>query len=132
MAEKNLFAGRQGYGPARREQTGMASAQMRPMVDIFETEDNLVLVADLPGVEKDGLDVNLDKGVLTLKGAIKTSTPGEPLSREFSLAGSYFRQFELSDWFDADQTKAEFKNGVLTLTLAKSAAAKPRRIEIRQ
>lgn len=104
---------------------------IRPAVDIFESEQNLILVADMPGVDKERLDVNFERGILTLKGEINASGRGEPLYREFSLGSSYYRQFELSDDFDTEKTSAEFKNGVLTLTLAKSETAKPKRIEIR-
>lgn len=131
MAQEDTFVTRKESGPASREAVRAQQNYVRPAVDIFETEQNLILVADMPGVEKERLDVNFERGVLTLKGEIKATGRGEPLFREFSLGSSYYRQFELSDDFDTDKTSAEFKNGVLTLTLAKSEAAKPKHIEIR-
>jgi HSP20 family molecular chaperone IbpA len=131
MAQKDTFVTRQETVPTSREAVRAQQNYVRPAVDIFETEQNLILVADMPGVDKERLDINLERGVLTLKGEINATAHGEPLFREFSLGGSYYRQFELSDDFDTEKNSAEFKNGVLTLTLAKSEAAKPKRIEIR-
>jgi HSP20 family molecular chaperone IbpA len=72
----------------------------------------------------------MERGVLTILGRIAIEPRGEPLFREFSLA-DYYRQFELPNEIDSEKTEAEFKNGVLTLTMPKSEAARPKRIEIR-
>lgn len=130
MPQKDISVTRQGRSLTGQEHLRPQKNHIRPAVDIFETEQDLVLVADMPGVDKERLDINLERGILTLKGEIEASNHREPLFREFSLGGSYYRQFELSDVFDSNKTSAEFKNGVLTLTLAKSEAAKPRHIEI--
>lgn len=131
MAQEDTLVTRQEKVPASREAMRAQHNYVRPAVDIFETEQNLILVADMPGVDKERLDINFERGVLTLKGEIDATGRGEPLYREFSLGSSYYRQFELSDDFDTEKTSAEFKKGVLTLTLAKSEAAKPKRIEIK-
>lgn len=128
MAEKGMVT-RQDTSLAR-EGVRAPDTYVRPAVDIFETEENLTLVADLPGLAKEDLDINLERGILTLRGRVKGGAPGKAVFREFALA-EYFRQFQLPDEIDPDKTSAELKKGVLTLTLAKSAAAKPRRIEIR-
>jgi HSP20 family molecular chaperone IbpA len=83
----------------------------------------------MPGVEKEGLDINLEKGVLTLNGEVKTSRKGNSIFSEFSSA-NYYRQFKVSEHLDTEQTSAEFKNGVLTLTMPKAEAAKPKKIQI--
>ncbi len=129
MAERDISV-RKETTPAGREEMRAAESFLRPAVDIFETEENLTLVADMPGVDKEHLEINLERGLLTLKGSVERTGRGEGLFREFSLA-SYYRQFQLPDVVDTEKTSAEFKNGVLTLTMPKSAAAKPRRIEIR-
>lgn len=130
MPQKDMSVTPRGALPTRHEHVLPQKHTIRPAVDIFETDESLVLVADMPGVDKERLDINLERGILTLKGEVKDSGRGEPLFHEFSLTGSYYRQFELSDIFDSGKTVAEFKNGVLTLTLAKSEAVKPRHIEI--
>ena len=103
---------------------------IRPAVDIFETEQGLTLVADLPGVDKDALKIDLDQGLLTLQANGKSHMNGDSIRREF-LHGSFYRQFRLSDEIDSANIAAELKNGVLTLHLPKSEASRPRRIEIR-
>lgn len=129
MAEREITV-RGETRPAGREEVRAPENYIRPAVDIFETEENLTLVADMPGVNKERLDVNMERGVLTIKGRIAAEPRGEPLFREFSLA-DYYRQFELPNEIDSEKTEAEFKNGVLTLTMPKSEAARPKRIEIR-
>jgi len=103
---------------------------LTPAVDNFETNENLVLIADMPGVEKGSLEINLEKGILTLKGEIKLARKGQLLFHEFS-ADNYYRQFKLSEEIDMDKASAELENGILTLSMPKSEAAKPKRIEIR-
>lgn len=120
----------QDNSPAVREDTRSKERVLTPAVDIFETEDHLTLVADMPGVSKDGLDINLEKGVLTLNGTVKRHERGKALLREFSSA-NYYRQFRLSEHIDAEKSSAQLNNGVLTLTIPKAESAKPRRIEIR-
>lgn len=129
MAQRDITV-RGESRPAGREEVRAPENYIRPAVDIFETEENLTLVADMPGVNKERLDVNMERGVLTIQGRIAAELRGEPLFREFSLA-DYYRQFELPNEIDSEKTEAEFKNGVLTLTMPKSEAAKPKRIEIR-
>lgn len=131
MHKKNIPVTRQSTPPTGTEESRARKNHIRPAVDIFETEQSLTLVADMPGVDKERLDVSLEGGILTLRGEIEAKEQGKPRSREFSLGDSYYRQFELPDDFDSEKTSAEFKNGVLTLTLVKTEAAKPKHIEIK-
>lgn len=121
----------QESSPANREETRTSGRVLIPAVDIFESEDNLTVVADLPGVRRDGLEINLERGVLTISGAVNLQPRGKAVLREFSRA-SYYRQFRLSEHIDADKSEAELKNGVLTLVIPKAESAKPRKIAIRQ
>ncbi len=99
-----------------------------PAVDIFETEDGLTLIADLPGLDGKNLQLSIDEGLLTIEGRAPVDT-GDLLYREFSMSG-YRRQFQLPDTLDTEKSHAEIKHGVLTLNLPKSEAAKPKRIEV--
>jgi HSP20 family protein len=101
-----------------------------PPVDIFETEDAIVVIADLPGVGKDDVDIRVDDGILTIKGKANYSPPADLLREEFSLDG-YFRQFQLSDEVDQEKISAETKNGVLTIHLPKAEKSKPRQIKVK-
>ncbi|MEZ4601089.1 MAG: Hsp20/alpha crystallin family protein [Syntrophotaleaceae bacterium] len=129
MADRNVTV-RSENTPSGVEEVSRPERYSRPPVDIFETEDSLTLVADLPGVEKDRLDIHLEKGILTISGRVMPTQGPEVLAREFSLI-DYYRQFQVPSEIDADRVSADFKNGVLTLSMPKSEAAKPRRIEIR-
>jgi HSP20 family protein len=113
-----------------REETRSNERYLRPAVDITEKEDCLTIIADLPGVRKENLEIGIDKGILTIEGQVDPGAPGNEVYREFELM-SYYRQFQLPEAIDQDTTQAEFVNGVLTLRLYKAEAAKPKRIEVR-
>ena len=93
---------------------------MTPPVDIYETPDGLVVLADLPGVAKDGLDLRVENNLLTIRGKPAHSAPGDVVYREYDLV-NFFRQFELNERVDQPKISAELKNGVLTLKLPKAA-----------
>jgi HSP20 family molecular chaperone IbpA len=129
MAGKDISVTRNGGQMAAREETRTPGKFLRPAVDIFETEEGLTLIADLPGVDKEGLDINIEKGILTIQGRSGHVRRGSDLYREFEL-GDFYRQFQLPDEIDASKVAAQMKDGVLALQLPKAEAARPRRIEI--
>jgi HSP20 family molecular chaperone IbpA len=104
----------------------------KPAVDIFETDTEIVLLADLPGVKAKDLDVDLRESVLTLTGTVDDLEGSEELDvlREYQT-GKYFRQFTLSETIDQSKIDAELKNGVLRLTLPKVEKQAPRKIEVK-
>ena len=128
MAEKTV-ATNVHEGPARREETREQERYITPPVDIYETKDGLTVVADLPGVPQQGLDVRVADGVLTIQARTEHVAPGNPVEREYQLL-NFYRQFELPEEIDAERIGAELKHGVLTLKLPKKEKAKPRRIEV--
>jgi HSP20 family protein len=101
-----------------------------PPVDIFENENALVVIADLPGVGKDGVEIHVDDNILTIKGNAKYTQPATVLRQEFTLQ-NYYRQFQLSDEVDQSKISAESKNGVLTITLPKAEKTKPKQIKVK-
>ena len=101
-----------------------------PPADIYETDDALTVVVDLPGVGKDGVDVRVEDSVLTIKGKSDYHPPANMLLAEFSLQ-NYYRQFQLSDEIDQGKISAESKNGVLTVHLSKAEKPKPRPIKVK-
>jgi len=101
-----------------------------PPVDIFENGDSLIVVADLPGVEKDGVDIRIEDNILTIKGNAKYTQPADVLRQEFTLQ-NYYRQFQLSDEVDQSKISAESKNGVLTIMLPKAEKSQPRQIKVK-
>ena len=121
---------RGGGGAAAREATRAQEVFVPPPVDIYEDEQGLVVVADLPGVEPGDLDVRVDQGVLTLQGRTQALATGTPLHREYELTG-FFRQFRLPEEIAAGRIEAALTQGVLTLRLPRAAPAPPRRIDVR-
>jgi HSP20 family molecular chaperone IbpA len=114
-----------------REETRSNENFIRPAVNIIETEEGLVLTADIPGSAKESLGVNVEKGILTITAPVQHKMPGNPTYREFELIGSYYRQFTIPESLDHEKAKAEFVNGILTLRVPKAKAAKPKRIEVK-
>jgi HSP20 family molecular chaperone IbpA len=103
----------------------------RPNVDILEKPEELVLLADIPGVPSDKLDIHFEDGTLSIHGKVEPHhQDGEYLQQEYGI-GDYWRTFEISEAIDASKIAAEYADGVLTLHLPKAEAAKPRKIEIR-
>lgn len=103
-----------------------------PRVDIYAEDDNYYLLADMPGVAQESVDITLDKNQLTIRGTVEEQEPAgyEMLYAEYRI-GDYERTFVLSDSVDRDQIEAVLKNGVLQVTLTKAEVAKARKIEVR-
>ena len=129
MAEKTIAAQRE-QTPAGRERTRSQESFVAPPVDIYETQDGLFVMTDLPGVAKDDLDIKVEDNVLTIQGATSQSMRRSLVAREYELVG-FFRQFELSDSVDQTKISAELKHGVLKLYLPKPEEAKPRKIDVK-
>lgn len=102
-----------------------------PLVDIFEDDQALTIVADMPGVHSDNVRIDLQEDILTLTGVPSLSAPDneEFVLQEFEI-GKYFRQFTLSEVIDQANIKANLNNGVLRVTLPKIGPAKPRKVQI--
>jgi HSP20 family molecular chaperone IbpA len=90
---------------------------LTPAVDIFENNDGLTLVADLPGVGREQLNLGVEQGVLTIEADTGSSY-------------GYYRRFQLPEHLDIEHVQAELKHGVLTLQLPKAETAKPRKIAV--
>jgi HSP20 family molecular chaperone IbpA len=97
-----------------------AGREFLPRTDIYETEKSVVIVADLPGVAADGIDLSLERDLLTLRGRVNRDGPGtEGLAyREYEI-GDFVRSFKLSGEVDREKIEARAKDGVLTLTIPK-------------
>jgi HSP20 family molecular chaperone IbpA len=103
-----------------------------PNVDIFETDNEITLLADMPGVTPDHLTIDLRDNTLTLEGDIAPVDTGkeEQIYAEYAT-GRYYRQFTLSEVIDQNKIDAELKDGVLRLALPKVAKATPRKITVK-
>ena len=114
---------------AEQTRTGLAFV---PVVDIFETPEGLTLLADLPGVEADDLEIDLRENVLSLTGPVTNPEQEgeEDVVREFRF-GTFVRQFTLSDVIDQTRIEAKLVDGVLRLELPRVEKAKPRQINVK-
>ena len=102
-----------------------------PRCDIYETEDELLLFADLPGVGPEDVDVRFENGELVIEGRCAPRQEGvDYLACEYGV-GNYYRAFTISEAIDAGKISAELKHGVLTVHLPKSEAVKPRKIAVK-
>lgn len=103
-----------------------------PAVDIFETENDWVLKADLPEVSMEDIDIQIENGTLTLKGERKfqRDEKGKGFTQVERNYGAFARIFSLPDSVDAEKVRADYAQGVLTVTLPKKEIAKPRSIKV--
>ncbi len=102
-----------------------------PITDIHESKEQLVLLADMPGVKQDGVDITLEQNILTIYGHVdQPELPGYTLTYAEYGIGSYKRVFALSNEIDREGIQASVKNGVLKLVLPKSKRAIPRKIAV--
>ncbi|MDR1656376.1 MAG: Hsp20/alpha crystallin family protein [Deltaproteobacteria bacterium] len=111
-------------------ETTSGGLRFSPLVDIWENEQGLTVVADMPGVTAEGLSVDLKDSVLTIFGKVVQEVPERrSLRREYEV-GDYYRQFSLSEQINQEKITAAIKDGVLTVTLPKLAPAQPRKITV--
>lgn len=103
-----------------------------PPADIYETKDNIVVMAEMPGVPPDGVEITLERRMLTIRGrsAANEHSGYQRVYNEYA-DGDYERVFTLSDNIDRDRIEASLRDGVLHLTLPKAEAARARRIELK-
>ncbi|MBW1697948.1 MAG: Hsp20/alpha crystallin family protein [Deltaproteobacteria bacterium] len=128
---KELQVKRKSELTTAAEQT-TAGPVFTPAVDIFETEKQITLLADLPGVKADDLKIDLRDNTLTLSAEVQPyeGTNEEDILVEYEV-GKYYRQFTLSEAIDQDKIEAELKDGVLRLILPKAEEAIPKKITIK-
>ncbi len=118
-------------GNTRIANTPSSDAALLPPVDVIEDADGITLYADLPGVPKDKLNLQLDADTLTIEGEVVLAMPEdmEASHAEVSLP-RYRRTFTLSRELDSEKAGAEFSNGILKLRIPKAAHAQPRKIAV--
>ena len=116
----------------KKEETTIPARVFLPNADIYETPNELKVVLEMPGIEKDNVEINLDDGVLHVEGRLDLSKYAglQPLYTEYNV-GHYARSFQLSSRIDQSKIAAEMKDGVLSLTLPKLEEARPRTIQIK-
>lgn len=114
------------------DESAVVTAQWVPRVDIKEEPGRFVIYADLPGIDPQNIEVQMDKGILSIKGErnSESTTETERFSRVERRYGSFHRRFALPDSADADGIAASGRNGVLEIVIPKKPETTPRRIQV--
>ena len=115
------------------DDSNLAVAKWAPSVDIKESDEAFTLLADIPGVQPDDIEVSMDKGVLTIKGERKSEKTDDKddykrVERQYGL---FYRRFTLPDTANAEAIQAHSEHGVLNITIPKQEVARSRRIEVK-
>jgi HSP20 family protein len=128
--ERELRRMLRGFDSPSEEPASMAL--WAPPVDIFETDNEVVVRAECPGMEQKDLDIRIDNNALTIKGERRMDqrVKEENYHRIESMYGTFVRSFTLPINVDPDNVKAEYRNGILTITLPKKEQSKPKQIKV--
>jgi HSP20 family molecular chaperone IbpA len=115
----------------KKQETTIPARTFLPTTDIFETSDALIVHLEMPGVDRDNIDISVENDVLMVSGRIDFSKYQglQPVYTEYNI-GHYGRSFQLSNKIDQGKISAEIDDGLVTVTLPKAEAAKPRRIKV--
>jgi HSP20 family protein len=128
MAETAL---KTSNGADKRGETTRSGFFFTPRVDIYETDQELVLYADVPGVKAEDVDLRFERGELILQARVQNrQRPGQMLINEYE-EGDYYRVFQIHESIDHTRIQAECKNGELVVHLPKAESAKPRQVKVR-
>lgn len=113
-------------------ESSAATAEWTPSVDIKEEIDRYILLADLPGVDPEHIDITMENGILTLKGERDTEAKSrrEGYKRIERVFGTFYRRFSLPDTADAEGIAAKCRNGVLEIVIPKKSAVQPKKIVV--
>ena len=132
MASKQELQVQQKRELEKKEETTIPARVFLPTADIYETNDALNVVLEMPGVDKGAVDIRVEDGVLKIEGRLDFSKYQglQPLYTEYNV-GHYSRSFRLSSKIDQNKIGAELKDGVLSLVLPKVEEAKPRSIQVK-
>jgi HSP20 family protein len=117
---------------SRGEEKDLTTSSWAPAVDIYETENEVVLTAEIPGIEEKDVEIKVEDNTLTLRGERKfeKETKEENYHRIERAYGSFFRSFTLPNYVDQDRIEAEHENGILKIRMPKRAELKPRKVKI--
>jgi len=130
MAENSNQAIKERMETTRPELT-RGGIHFTPRVDIYETENELTLYAEMPGVRSEDVELNYEQGELMVRGRVRPRSQNKHLLLQEYDEGDFYRAFNIHESIDASRISAECKNGVLTVHLPKAEAVKPRRITVK-
>jgi HSP20 family protein len=132
MASKQELQVQQKRELEKKQETTIPARAFLPTTDIYEDENELTVILEMPGVDKDNVEIRVQDSVLNVDGRLDFSKYQglQPLYTEYNI-GNYSRSFSLSNKIDQNRIAAEIKDGVLSLKLPKMEEAKPRTIQVK-
>jgi HSP20 family protein len=115
----------------KKHESTVSARRFLPVTDIFETDQALTVILEMPGVDKDNVDVRVENNLLTIEGRVDFSKYQglQPLYTEYNI-GDYARSFQLASMINQEGITADLRDGVVTLVLPKAEKAKPRKIKV--
>jgi HSP20 family protein len=131
MAENSANLATKGRVETPRPELTRGGLHFTPRVDILETENELTLFAEVPGVRPEDVDLHYEQGELTLHARVHPRSDGKRLLLQEYEEGDFYRAFNIHESIDATRISAECKNGVLTVHLPKVESVKPRQISVK-
>ena len=131
MAKQPELQVQQKREAEKKQESTIPARVFLPVTDIFETDQALTVVMEMPGVDRNNVDVRVENDVLTVEGRLDFSKYEglQPLYTEYNV-GNYARSFHISSKVDQDRISAELNDGIMNLVLPKAERAKPRRIKV--
>ena len=131
MASQHELQVQQKREVEKKQESTIPTRAFLPITDIFETEQALSVILEMPGVDKDNVDISVENDTLTIQGRIDYSKYEglQPVYTEYNI-GHYVRTFQISSKIEQGKISAELKDGVMTLVLPKAEKAKPRKIKV--
>ena len=130
MPETNALVNKEA-GEVTASEATRGGIYYTPLVDIYESTDEVVLQCDMPGARPHDVDVRFEKGELSLYGKVQPrQAPAEYLDEEYGV-GDFYRSFSIGEEVDAAKISAECRDGVLTIHLPKQEKVKPKRISVK-
>ncbi|MBF0100622.1 MAG: Hsp20/alpha crystallin family protein [Desulfobacterales bacterium] len=129
MLDKELISKNKQEVEAKGELT-KAGVYFSPSVDIYENKESIILLADMPGVSSENIDIHLEDNELRIQGHVVRNKNESPIVEEYRI-GDYSRTFTLTNMIDQDKIQATMKDGVLRLELPKAQSVKPKKIAIK-
>jgi HSP20 family molecular chaperone IbpA len=132
MSEQQKLEVQEKREVEKRQESTTPTRAFLPATDIFETENALTVVLEMPGVDRSNIDISVNEGVLIIEGRIKFDKYErmQPVYSEYNV-GPFRRSFQISSRIAQDKIEAQMQDGVITLLLPKVEEAKPRRIKVR-
>jgi HSP20 family protein len=131
MASQQELQVQQKREVEKKQESTIPSRAFLPITDIFESDQALTVILEMPGVDKENVDVSVENDILTIEGRIDYSKyeGRQPIYTEYNI-GHYVRTFQISSKIEQGEISAELKDGVMTLVLPKAEKAKPRKIKV--